>query len=52
MPLIALTGGPGSGKTTVIGALRERGYDCVTESGPNHHSGTTEERPYRASNCA
>ena len=32
MPLIALTGGPGSGKTTVIGALRERGYDCVTES--------------------
>jgi len=32
MPLIALTGGPGSGKTTVIGALRERGYACVTES--------------------
>ena len=32
MPLIALTGGPGSGKTAVIGALRERGYDCVTES--------------------
>jgi predicted ATPase len=32
MPLIALTGGPGAGKTTVIAALRERGYDCVPES--------------------
>jgi hypothetical protein len=32
MPLIALTGGPGSGKTAVITALRERGYDCVPQS--------------------
>lgn len=32
MPLIALTGGPGSGKTTVIAALCERGYDYVPES--------------------
>ena len=32
MPLIALTGGPGAGKTAVITALSERGYDCVPES--------------------
>ena len=32
MPLIALTGGPGAGKTSVIAALRARGYDCVPES--------------------
>ena len=32
MPLIALTGGPGSGKTAVIAALRERGYDYVDDS--------------------
>ena len=32
MPLIALTGGPGAGKTTVLTALRERGYECVPDS--------------------
>jgi predicted ATPase len=32
MPLIALTGGPGAGKTAVIAALRERGHDCMPES--------------------
>ena len=32
MPLIALTGGPGAGKTAVITALCERGYHCVPES--------------------
>jgi Ni2+-binding GTPase involved in maturation of urease and hydrogenase len=30
MPLIALMGGPGAGKTTVIDALRARGCDCVS----------------------
>lgn len=28
-----LTGGPGSGKTTVINGLREKGYTCVSETG-------------------
>ena len=28
-----ITGGPGSGKTSVIEALRERGYLCVDEVG-------------------
>ena len=28
-----ITGGPGSGKTSVIEALRERGYTCVDEVG-------------------
>lgn len=28
-----ITGGPGSGKTCVIEALRERGYPCVDEAG-------------------
>lgn len=28
-----LTGGPGSGKTTLINALKENGYTCVEESG-------------------
>lgn len=32
MPLIALTGGPGAGKTSVITALRARGYDCASDS--------------------
>jgi len=32
MTLIALTGGPGSGKSTVIAALRERGYDCAPDA--------------------
>jgi predicted ATPase len=32
LQLIALTGGPGAGKTTVTAALRERGYDCVSDS--------------------
>lgn len=29
---IALTGGPGSGKSTVLAALHQRGYVCVPES--------------------
>lgn len=32
MPLIALAGGPGFGKTTVIAALGARGYDCASDS--------------------
>ena len=28
-----ITGGPGSGKTTLIGALRSSGYSCATEAG-------------------
>jgi predicted ATPase len=32
LQLIALTGGAGSGKTTVIAALRERGYDCASDT--------------------
>jgi predicted ATPase len=28
-----ITGGPGSGKTSIIAALRERGYRCVDEVG-------------------
>jgi predicted ATPase len=32
LQLIALTGGPGAGKTSVIAALRERGYDCASDS--------------------
>jgi predicted ATPase len=32
MTLIALTGGPGSGKTTVIAALREEGYECAPDA--------------------
>ena len=28
-----ITGGPGSGKTSIIEALRERGYRCVDEVG-------------------
>ncbi|HCO67418.1 MAG TPA: ATPase [Dysgonomonas sp.] len=28
-----LTGGPGSGKTTLINALKENGYTCVEETG-------------------
>ncbi len=31
MTLNALTGGPGSGKTTVIAALREEGFECVPD---------------------
>jgi predicted ATPase len=31
--LVVLTGGPGSGKTTLIDALRERGFFCMGESG-------------------
>jgi predicted ATPase len=29
---IALTGGPGAGKTTVLDALRARGYECVPDT--------------------
>jgi len=32
VPLIAFCGGPGVGKTTVITALRERGYGCTSDS--------------------
>ena len=32
MPLIALTGGPGAGKTAVITELRSRGYPCAPDS--------------------
>ena len=32
MPLIALTGGPGAGKTAVISDLRSRGYPSVPDS--------------------
>ena len=32
MPLIALTGGPGAGKTAVITELRSRGYHCMADS--------------------
>ena len=32
VPLIVLTGGPGSGKTAVIAELRSRGYACAPDS--------------------
>lgn len=33
MNFYVITGGPGSGKSTLIEALRERGYVCVEEAG-------------------
>ena len=33
MNFYVITGGPGSGKSTLIDALRERGYICVEEAG-------------------
>lgn len=33
MNYYVITGGPGAGKTTLIEALRERGYTCVEEAG-------------------
>ena len=32
MRAIALTGGPGAGKTTVLDALHTRGYECVPDT--------------------